>query len=237
MLLSQVFTQLVHGELSSSAITQEGTEIPEINYPKVISAINLGLTDLFTKFPLKESEIIIQTYDEIEEYFIESKFAASNTGSTEPIKYLLDSVNNPYRDTLLRIERVVDSCGEVLYTNDAEQEGSVFTPSFNSVQIPCSVKDGITGIAVTYRDNHAEIPAITTIHPEVTQVDLPPSYLKALCLFVSAQIKTNTPSLEGRNEGDVALQKYHLACQEIQDRNIMQKDNTTNNKLERNGWA
>ena len=59
MKVSDVFTELVHGELSAHAIAMMGS-ISDTDTPRVISYINSGLLALYTRYPLLMKELRLQ---------------------------------------------------------------------------------------------------------------------------------------------------------------------------------
>ena len=96
MTLQDIFDKLTFGELSQIGVSGNGTGISQEDYPKLISHVNLGLTDLYTKFPLREREVVIQQYDEISFYELDITHAQSNTmptsGRSNPFSFKYTSV-------------------------------------------------------------------------------------------------------------------------------------------------
>ena len=67
MKVSDVFTELVHGELSAHAVAMTGG-ITDTDAPKVISYINSGLLALYTRYPLLMKELRLRQYSNITSY-------------------------------------------------------------------------------------------------------------------------------------------------------------------------
>lgn len=63
-----------------------GNGIRAKDYPKVITQINLGLTDLHSRFPLREGQVTIQMYEHISQYYLRRQFAQTNQDSQEKIQ-------------------------------------------------------------------------------------------------------------------------------------------------------
>ena len=134
MLLSEIFDQLTYGELASIAMGGAGASgIVQTDYPAIINSINLGLTEIHKRLDLRREEIFVQQYDQIQQYYLEPKYAVSNLESDEPIKYITDSEENPFLGNVLRIERIINEGGVELYVNDENQYCTVWTPSYNSI--------------------------------------------------------------------------------------------------------
>lgn len=69
MKLSEIFLALASGELSNLHLSNDGQNIRPEKQEQVLRSINLGLTDLHTKFVLRKKQIVLpiiegqQTYD------------------------------------------------------------------------------------------------------------------------------------------------------------------------------
>jgi len=158
MLLSTIFEQLTYGELANLPVSGElntpGIQVQ--NYPAIISHINMGLTELYKTFPLKRDEVTVQQYDHIETYYLRKKYAQTNDDSDETYKYIEDTQFEPFLGNVLVIDEVVNEDGQVLFKNDDTEYWSVFTPTFDAVQVPFA--DSSNMMIVTYRADHAHIP-------------------------------------------------------------------------------
>jgi len=242
MLLSDLFDQLTYGELSQLNMGGVDGEIgiEPCDYPRVLPHINLGLTELYKRFPLKVNEVVIQQYDHINQYFLNSKFAQTNTESEAPYKYIMDSEYQPFQDDVLRIEKVFNEQGEELYLNQedgyyaaSDKYWSVFTPTFDSVQIP--YPDSANQFIVTYRAGHPKI-NINDIDLVSTEVHISAAYLEPLLNFIAARVYTNLTSLEG-NEGQIYMQRFEMNCKKLEELNLFNKTETENSRLDNNGWV
>ena len=61
MKLSEIFTQLSHGELSQMHLGGSGTGIIEdAAYDRLVSCINLGLAALHTRFPIRHGQLTLE---------------------------------------------------------------------------------------------------------------------------------------------------------------------------------
>ena len=129
MKLKEIFDQLTYGELSQLAIGGgEQGQINEANYPSVVAHIRLALTALYKRFPLKENRLVLQLLPGVLQYEINSKYAVGNMKSLVPVKYILDSAL-PFKDDILKIERVYTGKGHELSLNDGADPFSLTTPS------------------------------------------------------------------------------------------------------------
>jgi len=235
MLLHDLLNQLTFGELFQLEIGGNNElGIQPVDFPKVIPHINLGLIELYKRFPLKIDEVIIEQYDQIQTYYLRSKYAQSNIESKEPIKYIADSIYKPFKDGVLRIETVYNELGEELFVNDNSKQWSVFTPSYDSIQIPMSV----TGNAFTvgYRASHEYIHS-TALDDKTYEVDIPVGLLEPLLLYIASRMYASLNFDGSGNEGMSYYQKFEAACNQVEKQFLYIDNNTPNMKLDIAGWV
>lgn len=234
MYLSDIFEQLTHGELAHITIGGNGDEVLPSDYKKIIPHINLGLTELHKRFNVKLNEVIIDLYEHIQIYYLDQKYAQSNNDSTEPVKYISDSQFQPFRNDLLQILTVYNENGEELFLNDASQPYSVYTPSFNAIQIPYNYEENSLG--VIYRATPDKIVYTPTIDPSTYWINLPNTLLEPLLYYIASRafsVLNTDQNVEGNNY----MQKFEMSVQRIIDLGLMNKDTYINNRLELAGWV
>lgn len=234
MYLREVLHQLSTGEFAQLAIggTNE-SGILEKDWPAIVDHVNLALADLYTRFPLREETVIIQQEDEINTYFLQYKYAQTNLLSPEPIKYIMDSVYEPFYENVLRVESVQDEDGQELFLNDETQTWSVFTPSHNSIMVPLPAKEN--AMLIKYRAGHPKL-SREDVNPDTLEISLPMNLLQSLLLFIAQRVHTVSPSPEGSNLGSTYLQRYLGSILGIERYNQFNKANPTSHKLENSGF-
>ena len=234
MFLSEVLDQLEHGELFQIALGGDETnDITACNLPNVLPHINLALKELYKRFPLKIGDVIIDLHDQIQTYYLDPKYSRSNKESTEPIKYIHDSRYQPFKGGVNKIEFVYDEIGRELFLNNSEEYWSLYTPSYNAIQVP--LPDVANSLVIHYRASHDNI-LLEDLDPKTEDVNIPPGYLEPLLFYVGSRIFT---SLNGDQsaEGNNYMQKFEQSCAKISELNLMNGDNTTNVKLDKAGWV
>ena len=250
MKLSELFHQLSEGELSQLHMgNRDEIGIRACDYNKILPHINLGLTELYKRFNLKNSEVVIQQYDHIQTYYLDSRHAQSNkpevtipeNPTNESLFYIMDSIYQPFTDNVLRIEAVHNELGEELYLNQdrayfsgSDKYWAVSTPSYNSIQVP--YPENQNQMIVTYRADHDMIVMDEDSNLNNIYVPISPSYLEPLLLYIAARVYTNLGSNEG-NEGNNYTAKFEASIKKIEDLNLINKDDTNNVKPEENGWV
>lgn len=184
MKLSDLFTKLSYGELSNLSIGCDGAGTIELaQQPKVVNYVNDGLTRLYSKYVLKEADVIIQLQNFITEYYLLDRYASNNPSpDPEDTLYILDYPSSPFEEDVIKIIRATDAEGNILSLNDPENKESFFTPQYNVLQVPFPIQDVIIG--VVYQARH---PIMTHTNLDAT-IDLPVSLYEALQSFVAHKI-------------------------------------------------
>jgi hypothetical protein len=236
--LLDIFKDLTYGELANSSI---GNLVPDDNdsepdpkdYAALISHVNRALTLLYSRFLLSSKEIYIQQYEEIAIYTLDSAFAQSNTASLESPKYIADSVANPFQDDVLKIEEVYDEEGNLLCLNDPTEDLSIFTPSYNQIQIP--YPNDWNTLAVQYRAAHPRIIWNYTTDASTIEVKLPEALYQAALYFIASRA---TPvSLDGGASKNEYIQKYEMACQAVEKQGLHIQAEVSNWRFDNHGWV
>lgn len=235
MNLAELFEKLSFGELSNLYIGESGEGgIPEEKRKAIISHINFALTDLHTRFPIKERDVVIQSYDQISIYYLRPEYSHLNTDPLPEYKYIIDSPWDKFTGDVVRITQVYNEVGAPLPMNDSEQWASVFTKSFDSLQINHPSNE--SAFSVTYRANHPKIPLDTADLASV-QIELPVPYEEALMYYVASRVYTNMGAPEHLTKGQIFMGKYEAKCLFIQENDIAQSSvSNTNIKPFLRGW-
>jgi hypothetical protein len=244
MKLREIFDQLAYSELSQLNVGNVANGlINEENYNKVLGAVVLGLTALHSRFCLKEEEIVVQLTKLKYSYRIHSDFSTTKGGASP---YILDSVSNPYRDTLLKIERVYTSSDVELGLNDDRDCYSCHTPNLSTLNINPFIVDGNVDlpswlqtsiVRVVYRANHRIMPSgFNGYDADKVEVDLPYTYMEALLYYVGSRLHNPMGLVNDFNAGNSYAAKYERACAEIERNNIRVDQDNQNTRLVRNGW-
>ena len=160
----------------------------------------------------------------------------------------MDSAYAPFQDDVLRIEKIIDEDGQELYLNqeddewesnalrpNAETTFSVYTPEFDAVQIP--YPDADNQFIVHYRADHPKIAATVDIDPTAIEVIVPPALLEGLLLYVGGRVNLNRGTELSLAEGQTFMTKFEHSIKTVENLNLRPTVDTTNRKLDRNGWV
>jgi hypothetical protein len=248
MKLQEVFDQLAYGELSQISIGgQETGIINPKNQSRLIAHVNLGLTALYKRFPLKESSLVLDLVPDLEEYSLKRRYSISAEDSEEPVRYIQDTANSPFQEDILKIERVYAESGYEFSLNNLDDPYGLRTPVANVLQVPLDIVNQsleldeelqTPTLKVVYRANH---PLYTTelgeIEAEETELELPYTHLEPLLLFVASRVHTPI-GLQGEGTGaNVYMQKYEMACQELERLNLRVDQGSQRSRLIQRGFV
>lgn len=245
MKLSEIFTQLSHGELSQMNLGGSGSGVIEdAAYDRLVSCINLGLSALHTRFPIRHGQLTLNFIADKVLYPIHSRYAESSTSSED--KYIMDSAS-PYLDDLMKVEKVYTLEGQRLSLNDEADDYSVSTPSMTTIMVPIDLVNRISGtpdeyvtagLVVHYRAAHPYLPAgVGMYRANTVDIELPYQYLEALCYFVASRINNPMGMTNEFHAGNSYAAKYEMACMALERDNIRVDQVSQPNRIERNGWV
>ena len=248
MKLQEVFDQLTMGELSQLSIGgNEAGVISPANYNRLVPHVNLALTALYKRFPLKENRFTLELQSNRTVYPLTSKYAVSSRSSREAVRYIKDSLAVPFTDDIHKIEKVVASTGYEFGLNDESDEYGMFTPSATVLRVSLDVADQIMGlpdelktrlVEVVYRANHPLIIADgADLEPDLIELELPYSHLEPLLLFIASRVHTPTGMTNETNMGNTYFAKYEAACQQLELTNLRVDQGSQNTRMVRNGWV
>lgn len=239
MTLQEIFENLTYGEFSQLSIgglvPNAAESVPlEKDYANVMSHINMALKALHTRFFLVTKDVIVQQYDHIQTYVLDRKYAETNNLSTEKYRYIIDSVYEPFQDDVLKIESIFDEDGRGLFLNDLTEPWSVFTPTYNSIQIPYPMY--CNHLLVHYRASHPTLVYAAGMDPRTVEVMLPVAMLEPLLFYVASRAFSGL-NMDDNQEGNNYMQKYEQSCKQLEKLGLQITPNYGNHRLDNNGWV
>jgi hypothetical protein len=218
MKLKDLINILRYGELTNISWDNES------RIPQVIAQINLGLLNLYSKFPILEKSVAIAQYPHISIYNLTSQYARTNTESTETYKYILDTQLDPFKDDILQITAATDEFGRSIPLNDDNAPDSWFLPAYNQLQIPNATLDETAFLIYRAKPEY--------IDPETKDLDIEvfmPQYLvDPLVNYVAYKIFIG---MGGENAQIAAIyqQLYEKQCMDIANSNLLNNSNSVTN--------
>ena len=235
MQLSEVFDHLISGELSNTNLglnLEEG--VSTFNYKQIVNFINLGLLDLYSEFPLRTQQAYVQMMEDVHLYHLRKEYCITNTASTEPNKYIIDTVDNPLYERVLRIDEVFNELGEVIPIEDSEDPTSVFIPEVDTLQVRCPNENN--ALYVMYRAAPNKLDSdVHHINCEQT-FNLPYALLEALLTFVTAKVYAKHSTQELINKAITLENKYQILKRDYKRKGLV-GDSANSSDIRAKGWV
>lgn len=196
-------------------------------FPAIINALNLELTQLYSRYPVLEKDVAFRRFPEISLYHLTRRYCRSNDESNELYKYILDTKDNPFLGDVLKIENAYTESGQHIVLNDNNNPRAWFTPSFDTIQIP-NTTDIDTRIAVIgYKAKPEHIDPNTTDFEKDIYI---PSYLEEPMIYgITMRVAERLPTQTGMQVVQMAQAKYKELCDNVDTLNLFHENNVSTN--------
>lgn len=221
--VTELFRRLSYGELSNLSIGAEGSgTVPEASRPKLIAHTNEALLRLYSRFVLKENDLILQLSEFITNYHFLKRFAQSNDEPTAgDTLYIVDHAGDPYREDLIKVLQVNNAIGQRLPLNDLDNPLSLFTPQPNLLQVPNPVEGQVVG--VVYQARHDPLP-----YDDMDAcIELPVVLEGALTAYIAHKVFSHMNGQEHSIKANEYLGIFDGISQEIVDRDLVNSSSST----------
>lgn len=196
-------------------------------FPAIINALNLELTQLYSRYPVLEKDVAFRRFPEISIYHLTRRYCRSNDESKELYKYILDTRDNPFLGDVLKIENAYTESGQHIVLNDNNNPRAWFTPSFDTIQIP-NTTDIDTRIAIIgYKAKPEYIDPNTTDFEKDIYI---PSYLEEPMIYgITMRVAERLPTQTGMQVVQMAQAKYKELCDNVDTLNLFHENNVSTN--------
>lgn len=218
MLLEQILDTIRYGELANISVEDE-------KLPQILNFINLGLIQLYSKFPIVEKQVIIQQYNQISMYILDYAYARSNRSSSVPHKYILDTPDDPFKNDVMFITGICDEWGIPIPLNDDHDPRSYFLVSHNTLQIPNANEHNSTFVIYRAKPERINIKEYNVMQ----EVILPDYLLEALSAYVGFKAMQSMSSEESIALSGQFLERYNTLINEVQQNNLMNSNVSASN--------
>ena len=221
MLLTEILDSLAGSELANLNCVSNGAVI-EAKIPAIVTAINIGLVKLHTRFQLKKRLLSLTVTSGRLVYELDSSNAVSvNVGG-----YIQD-VDDPFTDDLIQILTMTTAAGD-----------NIRFDGFNGVMLlnPKTFRFAEAPKNDTYVIEYVAHPAkVMYINNTNIEVDLPNAYLPPLLAYIASRFYSPVGIAldSNRSSLDVSyLQRYETECQLLENKgintgNYLESDNFT----------
>ena len=236
LILQNLFQLLSRGVLSNLALANEGDgTIKTASQAKITDYVNEGLLRLYSRFVLKEQDVLIEQHEHITFYHLLPRFAVNHVPANEledePIRYILDLPKEKFEGDVLRILSVFNSDGCKLPLNDDGNCKSLFTPQANILQVPDPVPE--KALNVLYQAKHKKL-----LGELEEQIHIPDVLLEALLSFIAYKVFSHMNSQDSSAKSREYLAMYEAICTETVGQDLVSTSiSTTPTRFESRGWV
>jgi hypothetical protein len=235
MELSELFTKLSYGPLSNLAISNNGSgEIIEDAKPKLTSYANTALLRLYSRFVLKENDVLVKMLPGVTFYHLLPQYAEqSYDPESEITPYILDLSREKFEGDVVKILSIYDDMGCKRPLNDDNAWNSLYTPQHNTVQNPSAKLNEV--LAIHYQAKHAKLVWDATADQTIY---LPDVLEEALTSYIAYKVYTdmNTPDSTAKAQEHMGM--YDNICNEVVDRDLVNSSVAgTNIKFAKRGFC
>lgn len=233
MKLVTLLSDLSTGNLRELPQFGEGSgTVTPAGIPIAINAANGALEALYQRFPLETRMLVLEAIDGVHIYPLRSEFALTS-GSSAPIKYIRDSVTEPFQDDLLAIEAVYDADMVGLRLNDALHPDAVSTPGYDILGLP-HPKTG-DRYYISYRAAHPKL--APNADPATTEIRVPTAALNAFKAHIAYCVFGGMGMEGALAKSQRWLQAYEGECQRLELANTLNQSMVDDNvKPQLRGW-
>ncbi len=234
MNVREIFRRLSLGELSNLSIGEEGSgNIVEDKQNTIVLYLNDGLKRLYSRFILREANIILEMSSGITNYKLHPMYAVSSQIDNRSVchPYIMDTCEDPFIGDLIRVLSVSNQCGVELPLNDEATSYSLFTPQTDVLQVPVPIEGNI--LSIVYQAYHTYIPDNRVDF----QVDIPMILEGALIAYIAMRVYQSMNTQEATLNAQGHLSTYEAICLEVETKNLLGTGiKTQTSKFEKNGW-
>lgn len=231
MTLSDIFDQLAYGEFNKIFLGESGA-IPQASWNRIITHINLGLTELYKRFDLKQVELPIEVVAGTLDYdlkgagdFIEIMHVFNSDNVEIPLNNRVTSISKEWGAAQPIVDRVHTNIPSVL--------------SVNPQMLP-------QVLTVVYKAGHVAIPKIADNELDgfdltSVAIELPVTYLEALLYFIASRIfnPMDQGSIQNRqpfHSGNNYYSKYEAACAQLMTKGLDISEKLDTGLFQRKGF-
>ena len=179
MKLSKIFETLAASEVFTYEMADEGGDILPRYRRRLTTLINSGLSDLYQRFSIKEGVLDLEVTEDVQHYVLSADVLEVLRMTTPEGKvYNLNSVTSSLTPTT----------GPYGNVSPHTSKPSLCHASYNELffsHVPCA---GVYHIVYKGDATHISLDVIDTIDPKTVEIQLPLTYLNALCYYVAAKV-------------------------------------------------
>lgn len=175
----------------------------------VLGYLNLGITELYKRFPLRVDEAIVTLKDNKTEYKVDGTDADVSMPANSQFMWLVSAYQEVEDTETTEFDTVL------MPVNEEDNPMSLQTVAWNTVQIPLS----ITGAYVSLI--YVATPVYYTMGDLAEQLPLPPQMVEPLLEYIAYQAKSSIGTVQ---DTALAYQEFEASCSRVEMRGMITSD-------------
>ena len=220
MKLSLVLAQARSGELDSLS-KKDKTDA------KVVGYINLALIALYSRFQLATEEAIIRLRPDLPKTI----YTMNSTDADVTVNGLPMA-----DDEFMSVVAAYNENGSVINVNDEKDPYSIFTVSYNQLQIP--LLDSNTFVSVIYRQNPTLVAPTYDVDGNASEADVPLPLQLLECLLHYVGYRAHGAVNGAINtEHNTHYMRYEAACKQVEQMGVLTANDTDFGSVELKGYV
>jgi hypothetical protein len=232
--LQDLFDNLAYGEFANLALGNSPLgSITEDKYPKVVAAINMGLTELHKRFVLKKKKVLLTQQTGVLVYYLRSDYLGDYLEDFEQGE--IESLD----DDIIRVLQIVDADGtDVPLNNPRYLDTGVFTDGHDILSmVPATPLKTLT---VIYQAKYPRIKVTETFDPERVKLYFPEFITEPLLAYVAARVFKGKTSKAAEGEHNISATfhyQFEAACKKIMELGLAEEPPEVNSRFVNKGWV
>ncbi len=235
MLLKSLLESVIQTELANLSIGKPEWATGQFSYKTLIEGVSLGYIELHKRFALQKEFVRVVPILGRTKYPLEMQYAVSDaTPSVD--KFIIDSVGDPFKDNIAKIDTVLDKQGEPLKFNTTTFKDLVSISDYKTLYIPdpiCTPE-----LTLVCRGLPAPIVLASENDLETYEIELPYTYLEALICYTAGRAYVNRGAENAtNNESAIFMARFEAACMTVVQLGLNDKEEMVNDRLCRGGFV
>ena len=183
---------------SKYTIDEDTPELPSKTMDHLVKVINSSLTEVYTRFDIREDELIVNLSESRKMY----ELIPANAVSHNPDGYIDDSLH-PYNDVMGKIISITDENYNPINFNDDTDMYGVYSMGNTTLHIPTAVDNA--SLYVRYRAKHPKVVL-------ESDLEIPEALLPLLTAYIGYRIYSGTSKPEEIQKASSFYAEYELLC-------------------------
>jgi hypothetical protein len=236
--IKEIFDSLAYGELTNMAVSKaSNNSINPSEYLRIVSYINEGLLDLYTRFTIRTKEFDLYQRSGVTRYYIRSAHLGDPTAGDDDI-YIDNTQEDSIDADIIRLITAYDSLGNEVRINNAAYPDDFFNPEPDILTIV--ERDPVEVFSIKYQAAYPKISLNSSFDPATYELHIPAYIVKPLKAIVASKLFTGKAGKTTENNQSLQntfLHQYEIACAEIVDRSLIPQEREEDERFTNNGWT